>query len=202
MCSNIRKALRTSATHDIGKGLRSVRLLISACTAFAKTMKILGTLICSHQQRMGQITDLSLHAASQQITAMSIQHTRKDSKRTPPGSFTKTPLTPPPSDRKSGTSVERIIQDLKSWRSSRSFSTNPWLRYKLSQAEYIDVVERIQRGNFVTHEVKYCCSIPMDRAHHNLLMNSDLITFRRQGFLCFGCRLGCMKYSWRALPAI
>ena len=94
---------------------------------------------------------------------MSFHNTGKESKRTPPGTVTKPPSTPPPSDQKSGTTVERIIQEIKTRRSGRSFSTNPWLRFKLSETEYVDVVERLQRGNFLEHKLKYCCNILVDR---------------------------------------
>ena len=135
-------------------------------------------------------------------SAISLRRARKKSDITPPGSFTKYPLTPPPSEQKSGTSVERIIQEIKSRRSSRSFSTNTWLRYKLSLAKYIDVEQRLQRDSFVEDKVRYYCSIPMDGVQHNLLIYLDSITFRRQGFLCFGCHLCCIKNLNRALSTI
>ena len=94
---------------------------------------------------------------------MSFHNTGKESKRTPPGTVTKPPSTPPPFDQKSGTTVERIIQEIKTRRSGRSFSTNPWLRFKLSETEYVDVVERLQRGNFLEHKLKYCSNILVDR---------------------------------------
>lgn len=52
------------------------------------------------------------------------------------GQFSKPPLTPPPTEQKSGTMNEHILRDIKRCKSGRGFSTNPWLRYQLSSIDY------------------------------------------------------------------
>ena len=75
---------------------------------------------------------------------MSLQRARKKSDSTPPGSFTKQPLDPPPLEQTSGTPGGHIFPELEDHKSGRGYSTNHWQRYKLSPAEYKFVEQRLQ----------------------------------------------------------
>jgi hypothetical protein len=83
---------------------------------------------------------------------MSIWRARQKSDRTPLDSFVKEPLTPPPSEQKSGTTGEQILQEIEDRKSGRGFSTSHWQRYKLSPAEYKYVEQRLQTED----KVRYC----------------------------------------------
>jgi hypothetical protein len=80
---------------------------------------------------------------------MSVQSAHKESDTTPPGSFTKSPPTPPPSKQKSELSEQQIIQEIEGRKTGHGFSTNPWLRYKLSQAAYKRLEKHFQKDGFV-----------------------------------------------------
>ena len=86
---------------------------------------------------------------------MSFQHAHLKSDTTPPSSFAKEPLTPPPSEQKSGTSEQQIIQEIEGRRSGRGFSTDPWLRYRLSQSAYERLEERFLGDGFVQDKLRY-----------------------------------------------
>ncbi len=96
---------------------------------------------------------------------MSIRDARQKSHTTPPGSFAKEPLTPPPSEQKSGTIGKQIIQEIEDQYSRRGYSTNPWQRYKLPPAEYKYVEQQLQ----IEDKVRYCYIIHKDRLEHNFL---------------------------------
>ena len=84
---------------------------------------------------------------------MSVQSAHKESDTTPPGSFTKSPPTPPPSKQKSELS-EQIIQEIEGRKTGHGFSTNPWLRYKLSQAAYKRLEKHFQKDGFVQDKLR------------------------------------------------
>jgi hypothetical protein len=111
----------------------------------------------------GQLGSAAL--VSHRITAMSIRRARQRSDTTSPSSFAKEPLTPPPSEQKSGTTGEQIIQEIEDRKSGRGYSTNHWQRYKVSPAEYKYVEQRLQ----IEDKVRYCYIIPTDGAEHNFL---------------------------------
>lgn len=85
---------------------------------------------------------------------MSVRPAHQESNTTPPGSLTEAPLTPPPSEQKSGTSEQQIIQEIEGRETGRGFSTNPWLRYRLSQAAYKRLEKRFQRDGFVQDKLR------------------------------------------------
>jgi hypothetical protein len=88
------------------------------------------------------------------MTAMSARHAHQKSDTTPPGSFVK-PLTPPPSEQKSGTSEQQIIDEIEGRKTGRGISTGPWRRYRLPQAAYERLEKRFQTDGFVQDKLRY-----------------------------------------------
>lgn len=85
---------------------------------------------------------------------------------TTPPSFTQTPLTPPPSEQKSGIVdvVEDIIQEIKNHKSGSRDPVEPWLRYSLSPIKYQLLKERLRTDDFVEDKLRYCGGTPVDGA--------------------------------------
>lgn len=70
---------------------------------------------------------------------------------TPPGSFTACPLTPPPTDEKSPSTVLRILEDIKNRTAKTGGGVDgsrvlvPWTAYSLDAEGYQELLQRIQR---------------------------------------------------------
>jgi hypothetical protein len=70
---------------------------------------------------------------------------------TPPGSFTACPLTPPPTDEKSPSTVLRILEDIKNRTAKTGGGVDgsrvlvPWAAYSLDAEGYQELLQRIQR---------------------------------------------------------
>src|SRR5271163_2961951 len=71
---------------------------------------------------------------------------------TPPAPLTPTPLTPPPSDQKTRTVLQDIIQEIENRKFGRECSTNPWLRFTLSSSDYERLEQRYQGDGFVRYK--------------------------------------------------
>jgi len=90
--------------------------------------------------------------------------------KTPPGSFTNPPLTPPPSKEKIKSRVTRIVEEIKR-RKDGVGSAKAWIEYKLDKKDYKELLRLLESDEslwgFVRHKLRYEPTLPV---HHQGIM--------------------------------
>src|SRR5271156_440986 len=77
----------------------------------------------------------------------------------PPSTPLPPPLTPPSSEQKSRTVVKDITREVEKRKVGRGFSTNPWLRFKLSPTDYERWQQQYQEDRFVQEKLRYVSAL-------------------------------------------
>jgi hypothetical protein len=80
-------------------------------------------------------------------------------KKTPPGSFIKAPLTPPLSDTKPSKPVAWILRLLRHQKNGGNITETPWLALKLQPGEYDELLRLLKNDEslwvFTETKVRY-----------------------------------------------
>lgn len=71
-----------------------------------------------------------------------------DTTKTPRGSFSTSPLTPPPTDEKIKNSVSLIVKEIRS-RKVGAGSSKAWLEYHLDEKEYKELLRLLESDEFL-----------------------------------------------------
>jgi hypothetical protein len=78
--------------------------------------------------------------------------------KTPPGSFTSPPLTPPSTDEKIKSLLPLIVEEIKS-RKDGVGSTEPWIEYQLDEKGYKELLQLLKSDEplwgFVKYKLRY-----------------------------------------------
>src|SRR2546421_4121503 len=74
--------------------------------------------------------------------------------KTPPGSVTNLPPTPPPTDPKPSSGVTRILEAFRALKKGTYSVREPWLAFRLDASEYKDLEQLVQDDGFVQDKVR------------------------------------------------
>jgi hypothetical protein len=81
---------------------------------------------------------------------------------TPPTSFEKQPLTPPPTEEKPFSQAQRVIALLKAIRAGRHIKHGPWTEFQLVPGEYDEIERQLGRDEallgYVKDKIRCVCS--------------------------------------------
>jgi len=84
--------------------------------------------------------------------------------KTPPGSFTNPPLTPPPTDEKK--KRVPLVEEIKK-RKDGEGSTEAWIEYRLDEKGYKELFQLLESDEslwgFVRHKLRYASSFSFHR---------------------------------------
>src|SRR6186713_272438 len=81
-------------------------------------------------------------------------HIAQGQNTTPPSSFTKHPLTPPPTDEKRFLQAQRVLALLRTIRAGRHSKQDPWTEFQLAPGEYDEIDRRLKQDGTLAGYVK------------------------------------------------
>jgi hypothetical protein len=74
--------------------------------------------------------------------------------KTPPGSVTNLPPTPPPTDPKPSSRVTRVLEAIRALKEGTYSVREPWGAFRLDASEYKDLEQLVQDDGFVQDKVR------------------------------------------------
>jgi hypothetical protein len=114
---------------------------------------------------------------------------------TPASSFTKQPLTPPPTDKKPFAQALRIIALFRDRQAGRDTKQDPWTEFQLVPGEYAEVERLLSHdealSGFVENKIRYVHSIVVGAAANH--MYTVMTTTQKVVDLFFECRPAYMS---------
>ncbi|KAF2105498.1 hypothetical protein BDV96DRAFT_509271 [Lophiotrema nucula] len=89
---------------------------------------------------------------------------------TPPSSFVRAPLTPPPTDEKAFTQAPRVIALFNDIQAGRHISGHPWTEFQLARGEYDEIERQIRRDGSLFGYVKDKIRYDYNAIHRRLVV--------------------------------